>query len=128
MNNVEQSKSGKMLKTGIAGSLIAAVCCFTPLLVFALAGVGLSGLVGGVDYVLFPVMFASLGVVALALHIRAGRPGNSPKPVIAILVVAFSALLIWLEFKFALRISLAAVALVVIYGFYLRSAKTQTTS
>lgn len=128
MNEADQSQSGKMLKTGIAGSLIAALCCFTPLLVFALAGVGLSGLIGGIDYVVFPVMFASLGIIALALYIRAGRPGASPKPVIAVLVVAFSALLIWLEFKYALRISLGAVALVVIYGFYLRSAKTQTAS
>jgi len=126
MNDSEQQQSAKMLKTGIAGSLIAAICCFTPLLVLAFAGVGLSGLVGGIDYVVFPVMFASLGVVAMALYIRAGRPGSSPKPVIAVLVVIFAALLIWLEFRFALRISLAAVALVAIYGVYLRSAKPQT--
>ena len=118
----------KMLKTGIIGSLVAAVCCFTPLLVIAFAGAGLSALIGGIDYVVFPVMFASLGVVALALHIRAGRPDPSPRTIIAILVVLFSALLIWLEFRYALRISLAAVALVAIYGFYLRSANPQTAS
>lgn len=128
MSNDERSHSGKLLKTGIAGSLIAAVCCFTPLLVVALTGVGLSGLIGGIDYVVFPVMFISLGLVAQALYIRAGRPGASPKYVIAILAVAFSALLIWLEFKYALRISLAAVALVIVYGVYLRSSKTSTVS
>ncbi len=125
MNDAEQSQSAKMLKTGIAGSLIAAVCCFTPLLVFAFVGVGLSGLVGGIDYVVFPVMFASLGVVALALHVRSGRPGASPKAAIAVLVVSFSALLIWLEFRYALRISLGAAALVAIYGFYLRTTRSQ---
>lgn len=125
MNDAAQQQSGKLLKTGIAGSLIAAVCCFTPLLVLFFGGVGLSGLIGGIDYVVFPVMFASLGLVALALYIRAGSPGKSPKPVIAILVVVFSAGLIWLEFRYALRISLAAVALVAAYGFYLRNAKTR---
>ncbi len=126
MNDSEHAKSKTMLKTGIAGSLIAAVCCFTPLLVIALAGVGLTGLVGGVDFVVFPIMFASLGVVAMALYIGAGRPGASPKLIIAVLVLAFSILLVWLEFKYALRISLGAVALVVIYGFYLRLRKTRT--
>jgi len=126
MNDTEQQQSAKMLKTGIAGSLIAAICCFTPLLVLAFAGAGLSGLVGGIDYVVFPVMFASLGVVAQALYIRAGRPGSSPKAIIAVLVVAFAALLIWLEFRYALRISLAAVALVAIYGFFLSKSNAQT--
>ena len=126
MNDTEQQQSAKMLKTGIAGSLIAAACCFTPLLVLAFAGAGLSGLVGGIDYVVFPVMFASLGVVAQALYIRAGRPGASPKAIIGMLVVAFAALLIWLEFRYALRISLAAVALVAIYGLYLRKSNAQT--
>jgi len=128
MSNDDQAQGTKMIKTGIAGSLIAAVCCFTPLLVFAFAGAGLSGLIGGIDYVVFPIMFASLGVVAQALYIRAGRPNPSPKPIIAILVVGFAALLIWLEFRYALRISLAAVALVAIYGFYLRSANPQAAS
>ncbi|NRA87479.1 MAG: mercury resistance system transport protein MerF [Rhizobiales bacterium] len=123
MNEIKQPKSKKMLKVGILGSLTAAICCFTPLLVFGLAGVGLSGLVGGIDYLVFPILFASLGMIAYALYIRSGNQNASPKPIIAILVVAFSALIIWLEFKFALRISLAAVALVAIYGFYLRSAK-----
>lgn len=125
MNDTQDKKSNKLLKGGIAGSLIAAVCCFTPLLVLAFAGAGLSGLVGGIDYVVFPIMFASLGVVALALHIRAGRPEPSPRLIIIALVVAFSAGLIWLEFRYAIRISLAAVALVALYGYYLRSAKTR---
>lgn len=126
MNDTSQQQSRTLLKTGIAGSLIAAVCCFTPLLVLVFVGAGLSGLVGGIDYVAFPVMFASLGLVAYALYLRSGNRGFSPKTLIAVLVLGFSALLIWLEFRYALRISIAAVALVAIYGFYLRSAKSQT--
>jgi len=120
--------SDKLLKGGIGGSLIAAVCCFTPLLVFAFTGVGLAGWIGGLDYFLFPMLFASLGVVAYALYLRAGAHGASPRLIIAILAVAFSALLIWLEFRYALRISFAAVALVAAYGLYLRSANTQSAS
>lgn len=123
MKQTTQQNHGKLLKNGISGSLIAAVCCFTPLLVILFTGVGLSGLIGGIDYVVFPAMFASLGVTAYALYLRSGNKGLSPKPVIAVLVVAFPALLIWLEFRYALRISLAAVALLAVYGFYLRSAK-----
>lgn len=124
MNDTQQ-QSRKLLGTGIAGSLIAAVCCFTPLLVLVFAGVGLSGLIGGIDYVVFPVMFASLGIVAYALYLRSANRGFSPKTTIAVLVLGFSVLLIWLEFRYALRISVAAVALVAIYGFFLRSTKSQ---
>ena len=128
MNDRDHAKSSKMLKTGIAGSLIAALCCFTPILVIGLGAIGLSGLAGGIDYVIFPVLFVCLGIVAQALYIRAGRPGMSPKTVIAVLVLAFSALLVWLEFKYALRITLAALGLVAVYGLYLRAAATRPAS
>jgi mercuric ion transport protein len=118
----KQSKTHeqKLLRNGLIGSLIAAVCCFTPLLVVAFIGVGLGGLVGGLDYVLFPILFASLGLVAQALYLNAGRPGPSPKRIIIVLAVLFSAGLIWLEFRYALRLSIAAAALVGLYWLYLR--------
>ena len=122
MTGSKTPKNSKMLKGGVAGSLVAAVCCFTPLLVIAFTGAGLAGLVGGLDYVLFPMLFGSLGVVAYALYLQAGSQGPSSKAIIAVLVVLFSGLLIWLEFRYALRISLAAVALVLAYWFYVRSA------
>jgi mercuric ion transport protein len=121
MNDAAQTQGNKLLKRGIIGSLIAAVCCFTPLLVIAFVGVGLTSLIGGLDYVLFPILFGSLGLVAYALYLRADRSGISPKPVIAVLVLAFSVGLIWLEFKYALRISFAATAMVTLYGYYLNS-------
>ena len=111
------------LKTGIFGSLIAAACCFTPVLAGLLAAIGLAGLIGGIDYVVFPVLFASLGLIAYALYLRFQRPGPSPKLAIIILVIAFSAVLIWLEFHFAIRIILAAIVLIAIYWFYLRAKK-----
>jgi mercuric ion transport protein len=56
-----------MLKTGIAGFVLTALCCLTPVLVWLFAGLGLSALVGGLDYILFPLLgvFAILCVVGL---------------------------------------------------------------
>ena len=55
----------KLTKTGLIGTIIAAVCCFTPLLVWALAAIGLSGLVVYLDAVLLPL----LGVfIAITLY------------------------------------------------------------
>ena len=112
----------KMLRRGLIGSVFAALCCFTPILVVIVAGVGLSAIVGWLDYALFPLLFASLGVVAQALYLQAGRPGPSPKPVIVGLVVVLSVFLIWMEFRFALRVSIGAALAVVLYGLWLRRA------
>lgn len=43
----QDNQSNKLLTTGVLGALIAALCCFTPLLVIGLTGAGLSALVGG---------------------------------------------------------------------------------
>ncbi len=118
----------KMLKLGIAGSLVAAVCCFTPLLVWGVVGIGLGGLVGGLDYVLFPMLFASLGLVAQALYLDAGRFGPPPKWIIVIAVVVLSVGLIWFDFRFALGISIGAAGLVGLYWLYLaRNSHTTET-
>jgi mercuric ion transport protein len=55
------------LKTGIIGSLIAALCCFTPILTILLGVLGLAGLTGFLDFVLFPVLFIFLGLTAYGL-------------------------------------------------------------
>lgn len=117
-----------MLKTGVIGSAIAAICCFTPILVILAAGVGLSAFVGWLDYALFPALFAFLGVTAYALYLRAGRVGPPPRGVIVAAVVILSALVISLEFRFALPLSLAVVAAVAGYGFYLRRLSARPAS
>lgn len=109
-----------LLRSGLTGSVIAAICCFTPLLVLLVAGAGLSALVGWLDYALFPLLFGSLGVVAQALWLQAGKPGRNPKTLIIAAVVVLSALLFWLEFRFALRLSVAAALAVVLYALRLR--------
>jgi mercuric ion transport protein len=50
------------LKTGIIGSLVAVLCCFTPILAVLLGALGLGWLTGYLDYVLFPVLFIFLAL------------------------------------------------------------------
>ncbi|MEH6663091.1 MAG: mercury resistance system transport protein MerF [Parasphingorhabdus sp.] len=45
-----------MLGIGIIGTIVAALCCFTPVLVVLLGTVGLSAVTGYLDYVLFPAL------------------------------------------------------------------------
>ena len=56
----------KLIATGIVGTVIAALCCFTPILVVLLGAVGLSAWLGWLDYVLLPALafFAALTVYA----------------------------------------------------------------
>ena len=63
-------KDRTILTTGIAGSVIAAICCFTPVLVILFAAVGLSALVGWLDYVLFPALAVFLAITAYGLYRR----------------------------------------------------------
>jgi mercuric ion transport protein len=49
-------KQNKMLKAGVIGTVVAALCCFTPVLVIIFGAVGLVALVGYLDYVLFPAL------------------------------------------------------------------------
>lgn len=67
----------KLLGTGIVGSVIAAVCCFTPALVISLGALGLSAWLAWLDYVLLPALVAFLGVVVFAL-VRLQRSKASP--------------------------------------------------
>ena len=45
-----------LLRFGILGTIIVALCCFTPILVILVAAVGLSALTGYLDYVLIPAL------------------------------------------------------------------------
>ena len=56
-----------LLRTGIAGSVIVAICCVTPILVVAVSAIGLAAIVGWLDYVLFPALAFFLGLTAYAL-------------------------------------------------------------
>jgi len=55
----------RLIATGIVGTVIAAFCCFTPVLVVMLGAVGLSAWLGWLDYVLLPALAF---FVALTVH------------------------------------------------------------
>jgi mercuric ion transport protein len=58
----------KLLTTGIIGTIIAALCCFTPLLVILLGGVGLSALTGYLDDIVLPALGIFVGIIVYALR------------------------------------------------------------
>jgi mercuric ion transport protein len=57
----------RLIATGIVGTVVAALCCFTPVLVVLLGAVGLSAVLGWIDYVLLPALafFVALTVYAV---------------------------------------------------------------
>ena len=61
-------KTRTMLTTGVVGALLAAACCFTPVLTLLLIAVGLSALVVWIDYVAFPAIAVFLGITGYALY------------------------------------------------------------
>jgi mercuric ion transport protein len=44
----------RLIVTGVIGAAVAALCCFTPVLVILLGALGLSAATGYLDYVLLP--------------------------------------------------------------------------
>ena len=56
-----------LLKVGLIGTIVAAICCFTPVLVVILGAVGLSALVGSLDYVLMPALVIFIVITVFAL-------------------------------------------------------------
>ena len=51
-----QKSDTSLFKIGVIGSIIVAICCFTPLLVVIFGVVGLSSLIGLLDLVLLPAL------------------------------------------------------------------------
>ena len=67
-----------LLRFGIVGAAIAALCCFTPVLVILAGVVGASWLVGYLDYVLFPALFFFIGLTIYAYWRRENNPVCEP--------------------------------------------------
>lgn len=66
-----------LLGAGLIGSIVSALCCFTPILVMLFGALGLASLVGYLDYVLFPALIFFIGLTAYALWHRQKRQKNS---------------------------------------------------
>jgi len=59
-------KSSTLLKTSIIGTLIAVLCCFTPLLVVLFGAVGLAAWIGHLDAILLPSLFFFIALMVYA--------------------------------------------------------------
>ncbi|MEH6473089.1 MAG: mercury resistance system transport protein MerF [Halopseudomonas sp.] len=60
----------KLLKIGLTGTLITAICCFTPALVMLFSALGISALIGYLDYVLLPALGVFIAISVYAVWCR----------------------------------------------------------
>lgn len=67
----------RLLATGLVGTAIAALCCFTPVLAVLLGVVGLSAVLGWLDYVLFPALAFFIGLTIYPVRRKTRRQRNS---------------------------------------------------
>ena len=68
--------NARLLKTGLIGSIIAALGCFTPVLAVLLGAVGLGWFVGYLDEVFVPVMVIFLALSAMRSGAMPRKPGE----------------------------------------------------
>ncbi|MGR3510117.1 MAG: mercury resistance system transport protein MerF [Sulfitobacter sp.] len=66
------NKNDRLLKYGLIGTVLVALCCFTPILMILLGVVGLSAMLGWIDLVLLPALAVFIGITLYALW-RRGR-------------------------------------------------------
>ena len=63
----------KLLQTGLGGTVITALCCFTPLLVYVFGFLGISGLIFYLDFILLPALGLFILLTALAFWRQRNR-------------------------------------------------------
>ena len=70
----------KLFCVGACGTSVAAICCFTPLLVVAFGALGVSAWLGWADYVLFPMLGLFIAITVYALVRRPRKPVPQADP------------------------------------------------
>ena len=60
----------RQIKIGLIGTFLTALCCFTPILVIALTGIGAAAIIGYLDMVLFPLLAAFLILTGYGVYRR----------------------------------------------------------
>lgn len=68
-------KDTTLIRTGAVGTVIAAVCCATPVLVVALGALGLAGATAYLDYLLLPALTVCLGLIGYGRYLRRQAAG-----------------------------------------------------
>jgi len=71
----DKTTDRRLLQTGMIGTALVALCCFNPVLAVLFGIVGLSAVLGWLDYVLFPALafFVGLTIYAAARKKRRDR-------------------------------------------------------
>lgn len=64
----------RTVRFGVIGTVVTALCCFTPLLVLLLTGVGTGWAIGYLDYVLLPALAFFAGLTVYAVWKRSRAP------------------------------------------------------
>ncbi len=72
------TKNKKLFCTGAGGTIVAALCCFTPLLVVLFGAVGVSAWLGWIDYVLFPALGFFILLTIYAVYRWRKHPDETP--------------------------------------------------
>ena len=67
----------RLLTTGIISAVIVALCCFTPVLAVLVGILGLSAVLGWLDYVLLPALAFFIGLTIYAGWRRQRNTRNS---------------------------------------------------
>ncbi|WP_291752365.1 mercury resistance system transport protein MerF [Limnobacter sp. UBA6514] len=61
------ANSKTLLRVSVIGTVLVALCCFTPILVVLLGTLGLAALTGYLDYVLLPALVFFIGLTCYAV-------------------------------------------------------------
>ena len=62
----QPAKSGKGFVAAVIGTILVALCCFTPVLVVVLGAIGLGVLTPYLDYVLLPTLVVMIIITVVA--------------------------------------------------------------
>jgi mercuric ion transport protein len=68
--------ANRLLTIGVVGTIVTAICCFTPVLVILLGAIGLSASIGSLDVALLPLLFVFVLITVYALWKRQKSPSS----------------------------------------------------
>ncbi|MDX1593476.1 MAG: mercury resistance system transport protein MerF [Gammaproteobacteria bacterium] len=71
---MSRTRSRQLLTTGLVGTGLTAVCCFTPLLAIVFAVLGISAWLGWIDVILLPLLAFFVILTLYALFRRGEAP------------------------------------------------------
>lgn len=74
MSEETNMSNRSLLRTGIVGTVLTAICCFTPVLVILFGALGVAAWLGWIDLVLFPLLAAFIALTVFALRKRSAPP------------------------------------------------------